>query len=310
MNILIFSHIADCDGITPIILSKLCFNNVDYKLLDNPIDKDFLEYVNNNDFSKYDYIYMTDLCVSEETIKQLDDSFLSKFKIFDHHIGNIDMNKYDFIQVIDEENGIKQSGTSLYYNYLINNFNNGLLNKNSTKMLVDLVRQGDTWTFKDNDAVYIADYLALVGIEEYINYFINFIKNNDEFYFEDKLKFLFEVEDRKRKLYIEEKEQQIIDIYIKPYNIGVVFAESYRSSLGNALATKYIDKYDFIIVINVSRSISYRGVKDINLSDFASIYGGKGHKLAAGSPLPIKLRENIIKLIFNDVVIKEDKNAN
>ena len=52
MNVFIFSHIDDCDGITPIVLSKLAFSNVDYKLLDNPIDKDFLEFVNNYDFSK------------------------------------------------------------------------------------------------------------------------------------------------------------------------------------------------------------------------------------------------------------------
>ena len=41
MKIFLFSHIADCDGITPVILSKLAFNQVDYKLLNNPIDKDF-----------------------------------------------------------------------------------------------------------------------------------------------------------------------------------------------------------------------------------------------------------------------------
>ena len=58
MNAFLFSHIADIDGITPIILSKLAFKNVTYKLLDNPIDSEFLTVVNNTDFSNYDYIFI------------------------------------------------------------------------------------------------------------------------------------------------------------------------------------------------------------------------------------------------------------
>ena len=123
MNAFLFSHIADIDGITPIILSKLAFKNVTYKLLDNPIDSEFLTVVNNTDFSNYDYIFMTDLCISEDTLSKLDSNFLKKFKIFDHHIGNVNMNKYDFITIIDS----KECGTSLYYNYLCSNFNNDYL---------------------------------------------------------------------------------------------------------------------------------------------------------------------------------------
>ena len=124
MKIFIFAHIADCDGITPIILSKLVFEHVDYKLLDNPIHEEFLNTLKNIDINEYDYIYITDLCISEDTIKKLDDNIINKLKIFDHHIANIHMNKYDFISVIDEENGIKQCGTSLYYSYLCKYFEN------------------------------------------------------------------------------------------------------------------------------------------------------------------------------------------
>lgn len=300
MNVFIFSHIADCDGITPIILSKLAFSKVDYKLLDNPIDKDFLEFVNNTDFSSYDYIFMTDLCMSEDTIKKLDKSFLDKFKVFDHHISNINMNKYDFISVVDEDNGIKQCGTSLYYKYLCKCFDNEMLNKNVVKDIVDIVRLADTWSWEieGREVIsYLTDYLSIMGIEDYINYFYNFILNNDEFYLEEKLKFLFDIELKRKQAYIDEKDKQLIKVFIKPYKVGVVFAEAYRSFLGNTLAKRHLD-LDFIIIINLSRSISYRGVKEIDLSYFASIYGGKGHKKAAGSPLPIDLKEKIIKEIF------------
>jgi len=307
MKIFLFSHIADCDGITPVILSKLAFNQVDYKLLNNPIDKDFLEFVNNYDFSDYDYIYMTDLCISEETLNQLDESFISKFKIFDHHIARNEMNKYDFIDVIEERNNIKECGTSLYYEHLCKKFDNELLRKNVTKDIVEIVRLADTFSWEENQERNFAltDFLSIMGIDEYVDYFYNFILNNQDFYLEEKYKFLFEIESKRKINYIEEKEKQLIKANINPYNIGIIFAESYRSILGNELARRN-PELDFIIIINLSRSISYRGVKEnINLSNFASIYGGKGHKFASGSPLPDGIHELIIKTIFKEAVINE-----
>jgi oligoribonuclease NrnB/cAMP/cGMP phosphodiesterase (DHH superfamily) len=307
MNVFIFSHIADADGITPIILSKLAFLNVDYKLLDNPIDEEFLKTLNKTDFSKYDYVFMTDLCIAEDTVKKLNSEFLKKFKIFDHHISNINMNKYDFIDVIDEENGIKQSGTSLFYNYLCKHFENELLNKKVTKNIVEIVRLADTWSWEKenkNQDSSLTDFLSIMGIDEYINYFYNFILNNEEFYLEEKLKFLFDVELKRKQDYINEKDKQLIKCYIKPYKVGVVFAESYRSLLGNSLAKRH-KNLDFIIIINLSRSISYRGINNVDLSKFASLYGGKGHINASGSPLPSNLKEHIIKEIFKGADIIE-----
>lgn len=308
MNVFIFSHIADCDGITPIILAKLAFNNVEYKLLDNPIDNEFLEYINNNDFSKYDYIFMTDICINEDTIKKLDDNFIKKFKVFDHHISNMHMNKYDFIEIVDKDI-IKQSGTSLFYRYLRKEFDNQLLNKNSVKTIVDIVRLADTWAFVEENKepnFNLVDFLSILGIDSYIEYFYNFVLNNDEFYLEEKYSFLFEMENKRKLNYIDLKEKQMIRAYLNPYNVGIVFAENYRSLLGNELSKRHTE-LDFIIIINLSRSISYRTIKDdIDLSQIASIYGGKGHQKAAGSPLPNNLKEIIIKTIYQEAVINEN----
>ena len=101
--------------------------------------------------------------------------------------------------------------------------------------------------------------------------------------------------------YIDLKEKQMIKCFIKPYNVGVVFAENYRSLLGNELSKRH-PELDLVIIINLSRSISYRTIKDdVDLSKFAYIYGGKGHQKASGSPLPSGLKELIIKTIYNKV---------
>ena len=57
-------------------------------------------------------------------------------------------------------------------------------------------------------------------------------------------------------------------------------------------------KFDFIIIINAGKSISYRSSKDVNVGLFAQKYGGNGHIHAAGSPLPSGLHDIIIDYIF------------
>jgi len=312
MKIFLFSHIADCDGITPIILSKLTFEQVDYELVERDIDTALLNFITANKDLDYDHIFITDLCISNLVASQLPERIKDKIHIFDHHISSIEMNKYPFIQVvIEDEDDKPQCGTSLYYTYLCQEYNNAYLSKEVTEELVELVRLLDTWEWKEKnkiEAKWLGGILSILGIDAYIDYYYNYILTHDTFNFEEKFRYLLEIEDKKIQDYISLKETQIISCNIKGYSVGIVFAEQYRSFVGNTLAQKYIDKYDFIIIINISRSISYRAVKEeIDVNEIAACYGGHGHKLAAGSPLPEKLREKIISMIFEGVVIEEEQ---
>lgn len=310
MKVALFSHIADCDGITPVILSKLAFEQVDYELVERDIDNAFLDFINANKDLEYDHIFITDLCISKSIVDQIPERVKNKLHVFDHHVSSIDMNQYPFIQVVvkDEENK-PQCGTSLYYAYLCKQYSNEHLPKEVTKELVELVRLLDTWEWKDKnkiEAKWLGGILSILGIDTYIDYYYNYILNHDTFAFEEKFRYLLEVEDKKIQDYVSLKETQIIPCNIKGHSVGVVFAEQYRSFVGNTLAQKYINKYDFIIIINISRSISYRAVKEeIDVNEIASYYGGHGHKLAAGSPLPEHLREDVISMIFKDAKVGE-----
>ena len=145
-NLLLISHVADEDGLTPVILAKLVYKNVTPILL-NPgeVDKAYLENVDN-----YDLVHITDLNISEDLAKQIndDEKLKSKTLIFDHHQSAINLNKYDFIEVITEENSQKQSAASIYYRYLLTITESTLLHKESTKDLVEEVRIIDTYDFK------------------------------------------------------------------------------------------------------------------------------------------------------------------
>lgn len=307
MKVFLISHIADADGITPIILTDLVFDDFEYHLLEpSEVDEYMLECFNNNKFDKYDYIFVTDLCFTDKIASMIDNMDLkNKIHVLDHHYSRLDLNKYDFIDVIDEYNGKKESGTSLYYKYLLDNYPNDILSKNSVSRLVDLVRSGDTWEWKKTnnlDARNISILLANYGIDGYVEKYKKYLRENDEFNFDDIDNTIIEIENRRKTEYIKNCIDKVIIKDIKGYKVGIIFAELYRSELGNDLAEYYKDQIDFIMIINMNRSISFRGIKEeFNLAEFAHYLGGYGHKLAAGAPLPDGIKEEAIQYVIGSM---------
>lgn len=302
MKRLIISHIADPDGVTPIILSKLVFEEIDYILSEN---KDVNDNVKNN-LDKYDFIYVVDLNISEELADFIEANYKEKIMILDHHLSCNNMNKYSFIEVNAEG---KESGTSLYYKYLLNNYNNNLLNRESTKMLVEHVRTMDIYDFSKTskeEAEKLEMIFKIYGKDRFIDKFYNVIINDLELYSKEDLN-LVELEKERIKRYIEEKE--FMEISLDNKRVGVVFAERYISELGNYLINKY-DYLDYIVLINMDKKISYRGNGKVDLSVIAKKFGGGGHVNAAGNCLPSGLKEKVIKEIFPDAIIKEESNDN
>ncbi len=304
---LLISHVADEDGITPVILSKLVFKNIDFVLTEpREVDKSYLDNVDN-----YDFVYITDLNVSPELALKIneDESLKCKTLIFDHHKSALELNKYDYITVIDESDGRKESATSIFYEYLCSISDNDILHKNSTKGLVEQVRLIDTYDFKteeDKKAHNLDLLFSILGRENYIDYFDNYIRVHDTFEYAKDEDFLIKLEKDKVDNYLKQKTDEMMRVNIDGHKAGVVFAERYRSQLGNYLVSLY-DDIDFAIIISVTKSVSYRGNGKIDLSVFAAKYGGGGHANASGSGVPADLLKNITKLIFNDVTFEEDE---
>lgn len=294
---LIISHKADPDGVTPIVLSKLVFKDFKYILADiDEVDKFVMDNIDEE-------IIVVDLNISEETANYILNNNKNVL-VFDHHLSNKDMNKYPFIKVVDVD-GIKQSGTTLYYKFLLEKYNNDLLNKDVTKKLVEHVRTMDTYDFSitsKEEANNIVVLFKIYGRELFIDKFYNVIINSNELYSREDLN-LIELENLRIKRYIEEKE--IVEISLDNKKVGVVFAERNMSELGNYLVNKY-DYLDYVILINVDKSISYRGNNKVDLSVIAKKYNGGGHFNASGSPIPIDLKDKIIKEIFKDAIVEEN----
>ncbi len=302
-KIRLLTHIADVDGLFPVILSQLVFGEIEYDLLQvDEVDDKVKEILPN--IEQYDQVYITDLNISRELAEVIDQNpnYQKKITIIDHHIGKIDMNDFSFITVIDQdEQRNKQSATSLFYQYLIKYYDIPILHKSCITTLVEYIRKVDTWTWQDDSkSMWISRLKDIFGPDYFLEHYLEYVKTHDNFEYEQRDIYLLEVEDIRIQNYIEKVKDEIIPVRIDGYRVGILFSDQYASDVGNALATMYQDTYDFIAMIKMrTGKVSYRAVKDnVDLTLFAQKYGGNGHKHAAGSRIPEFIREKIIQMIY------------
>lgn len=306
MKTLIISHKADLDGLTPVILLKLIREDIDVILLNaNDINPKVVEIIKNKSYLKYDEIFITDLTLDKDSCELImSTGNWERFHTFDHHASNLIANKYPFgIAISQNEEGINECATSLFYKYLSNKYPE-IFNTQALNHFTELVRLNDTWDWAktgNKEPNKLNDLHTILGRDDFIETYTNFFKNNIEFYFTDKQEYLLEVEEKRIQRYLEETEKTMFHATLCGHPCGIVFAESNRSLLGNYLSEKYSYCIDFVVIINMQQGISFRCCKDgINLGDIASVYGGGGHIKAAGAPMDNNLKREVIKLILND----------
>lgn len=311
MKVKLFTH-TDLDGVGCAILGILAFGkgNIDieycnYDNVNGKVEQFFIDW----NF-EYDKVFITDISVNKkvaENINIFNDSH-NILCLLDHHPTALYLNEYNWCKVLVEDSKEKTSGTRLFYDWLINNKNENNYLNNSYDLeglfeFVETVKQYDTWLWstKYNDIIpkKINDLFHIKGRNRFIEDVVNSISYEGYYTPSNTDLMLLELEQEKINKYIKEKNDQIILKNILKYKAGVVFGEQYHSELGNRLA-ELNPELDFIVIINVAKAVSYRGIKDnIDLGkDIAKIYNGGGHPKAAGSQISDEIRENIINMIF------------
>ena len=298
----LFTH-TDLDGIGCAILAKLAFGtnvvNVEYCDYDD-INKKVEEYFNSS--FNYD-CHITDISISEELACKINESD-RHFQLLDHHATALGLNKFDWCIVeVENKDGIKTSGTEMYYRYLVYN---GYLNRSDAlNRFVELIRDYDTWrwsTLGDKGVIckQVNNLLYLYGREKFIDWCITEIWENSfpTLYNSDEL--VLEIEQNNIDNYIKEKNEQMIIMPLCNRTCGVVFAERYFSELGNRLC-QMNPEIDFAVLIDMRGAVSYRTIKDdIDLGkDIAKLFGGGGHPKAAGSSFANGVQFDVINKIFN-----------
>lgn len=304
----LFTH-NDLDGVGCAILSFLAFGyenvDVEYCNYDN-IDKRVRAFGESEEYKTCEKVYITDISVSEELAEDMNIACnKGKVVLLDHHATALNLNKYDWCEVrVENSDDIKTSGTEMYYHWLIDNGYLGHVDDDVLCKFVELVRNYDTWRWTslgDNGIIckQVNDLLYLYGRDKFINWCISEIHDCvfPRLYASDEL--VLEVKQKEIDDYVERKNKQLIIGELCDRKCGFVFAEQYVSELGNRLCEIH-PEIDFVAMIDMSGTVSYRSVKDdIDLGkDIAKVFGGGGHPKAAGSRISNEIKMNIINKIF------------
>ena len=304
MKSLLISHV-DLDGVSPNVLMNLTGEKFEYKNIEiSEIDNTFDEYF-KKDMKRYKNIYIVDLSLTQHAYDLINNNNLNNIHVFDHHATHLFANDYPYVEVKVDINGIKTCGTELFYNHLKEEYKE--LNKQNIKEYVELVRQLDTYDFKDKESAINLDHLhEVLGHKGFVDTITKRLKKNKEhFEFTQFEKRLFKIEQNRTNRYMQLKDKDMIRATIDKYKVGIVFAESNKSETGNYLSNKYND-LDLIILIDASSRISYRTSRDdIDVAKFAETYGGGGHKKSSGSKFDNNDRISIIKSYYKEVKIEE-----
>lgn len=309
MKVLVFTHKSDIDGMGGAILAKLAFNKVDYVLCETfNLQNEISKYYDNGTIYEYDKIFVTDLWLEDPMLSIVgnDLKLKNKFFVFDHHKSalNDDFDKYSFTTLkISDDKGLC-SGTSLFYEYLVDN---KLIDKDN-KIISDfseLTRRYDTWEWKIKYNDEMAHELTLlfdsVGCDGYIKMMYEKLTRgvNSKFQFTELEKILI---DNKLNQVREKLSNYASKVYYRDVmglKAGIVFIDyEYRNDLAEYFRENNFEM-DFAMLITLDKgTISYRSIKDdVNVRIVAENFGGKGHDKSSSSPISEDNKEKIIKIL-------------
>lgn len=314
----LFTH-TDLDGIGCAVLTKLAFGedvDIEYCNYDDINDKvkdfcaNYCRYRNVRD--KYEHVYITDISITEELARKINiSSLFEHITLLDHHPTALGLNKFYWCKVsVDNSEGLKTSGTELFYQYLLstNCFSDKLKSSEYLKKFVELTRDYDTWrwtTLGENGLIckQLNDLMYIYGRDNFTDWCIKGILNKSfpRLSLEDQT--VLSIRQQEIDEYIEGKDKTMFTGALCGRTCGFVLADRYFSELGNKLCTMH-PEIDFVAMIDIDNcTVSYRTIKDdIDLGkDVAAKFGGGGHPKAAGSQFDEKVKLFVIKNIFGKI---------
>lgn len=307
MKVLLFTHEQDIDGMGSVVIGQKAFPELDYVPCKTfEVDSQFKAYIDNKKIYEYDLIFVTDLCLHEPilSIVNNDDTLKNKVLVLDHHKTEIANSRYDFVNIILECDKGPTSGTYLFYEYLINN--NYLKPISVLDELVELTRQYDTWDWvKHNNQKARMLHLLFeqAGYKRYIEIMSRIVSNNDSIIFSNNEISIINDWENKFK---EDSAKILENMIIYPiiidnieYRIGYIYTEyKYRNDFSGLISKNNINDIDLVGMFFPNMDVvSYRGVKDIDVSIVPTYFGGKGHKGAGTNPINNEKFKDVLEFV-------------
>lgn len=313
----LFTH-TDLDGIGCAILAKIAFKNCDIEYCGyNNVNENVTDFVKSNGLV-FNACFITDISVSEDTANLIDEMVYANrccpVKLFDHHATEKRLNSRSWCRVNELNPDKKKTcGTEMFFNYLLSE---GYLNRKSPAYLskvsefVEYVRQYDTWDWSLMGEAglvskQINDLFDIYSYSEFTDWCLDKFGKEEPFgKFSEMDKFLLTREQKTIDNYVASKDKLMQTGYLGKYKCGFVFADKYISEVGHKLCNLHPD-IDVVVLINMNGRVSFRSEKEgVDVGkDLASLFGGGGHKGAAGSEFDKdELTNMVLKNLFKDEI--------
>ena len=299
----------DLDGHGCVLVLQHYQKNVDVTYTNpNAINAKINKFIDLGQYKEYDYIFITDVSVNKKLANRINDLNINVV-LLDHHETAIKLNKFDWCHVVIDNGEDLECGTSLVYNYLINE-KQFEPNKN-LETFVRTIQLYDTWMWKDKYNVEYPYDLSLLfniyGGKEFNDIYLERLSNNFELFTQFE-KQLIEIEKKRINRYVNSKLSQINKIELKlkgkNYLVGLCFSDKYNDILGHKICSNN-SNLDFSMMISNMNSISFRTDKsNIDLAKISKIFGGGGHASAAGCQIKKISKNKIIEYLLSDKGVK------
>ena len=205
-------------------------------------------------------------------------------------------------------------GTTILYRYLkdkdmFERYDEAI--KAEIHEFVELVRMYDTWDWtRINKGVgYVAYQLDLLHSTIGHYKFVKRFRENPQMIFTHTEQTILEIEQKRIDRLLKDKQKNLYETTLtvsegeewKDYKVGVVFAESYLSLIGNELA-KANTHLDLIVMITPSGKLSFRCREESTLHlgrEIAPHFNGGGHPKASGGSIDKDTFERMLLLAIS-----------
>ncbi len=274
MDPVLLTH-TDLDGIGCAVVYRAATGRDDYRLVENgAVDAAVTEAM----ASARD-VLLTDHSISEATVPAIE-AFIAaggSFALLDHHQSALALARHPWARV-----DLNHSATWLCWDHL------GRLPE--VEEFARLVEDHDLWRHHDPRSSQLAALLGLEGEERFLE---RFARRPEVDFTEGEL-LLLEVEERRRRDYIDRKVQQAEVVEAGGRRWAICFAESYRSELADALLDRL--GADGSAIVNATKATVSLRSRTLDVAAIAERMGGGGHARAAaftgqGKPLEAGLRQ-------------------
>jgi len=308
MDINILSH-NDLDACGTIILLKLIFREhikkVKFCNYDN-IDKEIREFLNDPKLKNKtnQYLFITDICPSNNTLKQLHKRHDFTYQLIDHH-----KTKEKFLKQYSWAYFNKDySATMLTYQWLLDQdkFDLGAALHKKALAFSKACNDYDMWNLSGEDrerGERLNLLLSFIGKEKFVDIFCNNLEADQLDFYKQILEYL----EKNKQDYVTKTVKQLRKTINNMDGFGntfkVLFASEYISEVGHAaLADGDSEDLHYIVIVNpLTNTVSFRAREEdtIDVSIIAKRLGGGGHKAAAGAIINLKngLQNKITKIL-------------